>query len=48
MKRDRPWMPFYTADWTTNLKLKRCTHEEKGVWIDIATIRAPNCEWPIS
>jgi len=53
MKRDRPWMPFYTADWTTNLKLKRCTHEEKGVWIDILCLMHESEEygvlrWPLA
>lgn len=52
MKRDRPWMPFYTADWTTNLKLKRCTHEEKGVWIDVLCLMHESEEygvlrWPL-
>jgi len=53
MKRDRPWMPFYTADWTTNLKLKRCTHEEKGVWIDVLCLMHESEEygvlrWPLA
>lgn len=46
-------MPFYTADWTTNLKLKRCTHEEKGVWIDILCLMHESEEygvlrWPLA
>lgn len=31
----RPSFQFYPADWSGNNKLRRCTHAEKGVWIDI-------------
>jgi hypothetical protein len=31
----RPSFQFYTADWFSNPKLKRCTHAEKGMWADI-------------
>lgn len=47
MKRDRPWMPFYTADWLSNVKLKRCTHEEKGVWMDILCLMHESEEYGV-
>jgi hypothetical protein len=31
----RPSFQFYPADWLSNLNLKRCTHAEKGVWMDL-------------
>lgn len=31
----RPWFPFYGGEWLANTNLRRCTHEEKGVWIDL-------------
>jgi len=31
----RPWLPFYPSDWLANTSLKRCNHEEKGVWLEI-------------
>lgn len=31
----RPWFPFYSGEWLSNTNLKRCSHEEKGVWIDL-------------
>lgn len=32
---DRPWLPFYASDWLSNGNLRRCSHAEKGVWIDL-------------
>ena len=34
----RPSFQFYPADWQGNSNLKRCTHEEKGVWIDVLCV----------
>lgn len=31
----RPSIQFYPGDWTSNANLMRCTHEEKGIWMDI-------------
>lgn len=31
----RPSFQFYPADWLGNANLRRCTHAEKGVWIDV-------------
>lgn len=31
----RPSFQFYPADWSANSNLRRCTHEEKGIWIDV-------------
>lgn len=52
MKQDRPWFPFYAADWTSNQKLRRCPHELKGVWIDVMCLMHESEEygvlrWPL-
>ncbi|WP_209021063.1 hypothetical protein [Allopusillimonas ginsengisoli] len=31
----RPSFQFYPSDWTGNSNLRRCTHAEKGVWLEI-------------
>lgn len=31
----RPSFQFYPADWQANSNLRRCTHEEKGIWLDV-------------
>ena len=31
----RPSFQFYPGDWQANSNLRRCTHEEKGVWLDV-------------
>jgi uncharacterized phage protein (TIGR02220 family) len=31
----RPSFQFYPADWTGNSNLRRCTHTEKGIWLDV-------------
>jgi hypothetical protein len=31
----RPSFQFYPADWSSNSNLRRCSHEEKGIWIDV-------------
>ena len=34
----RPSFQFYPADWTANGNLRRCTHAEKGIWIDVMCV----------
>lgn len=43
----RPSFQFYTADWQGNSNLKRCTHEEKGIWIDIMCLMHDQEEYGI-
>lgn len=48
----RPSFQFYHGDWISNAKLRRCTHEEKGAWIDILCLMADSDEfgvirWPL-
>lgn len=31
----RPSFQFYPADWLGNTNLRRCTHAEKGAWLDV-------------
>ncbi|MDP1931933.1 MAG: hypothetical protein Q8L60_10795 [Gammaproteobacteria bacterium] len=31
----RPSFQFYPADWQANSNLRRCSHEERGIWIDV-------------
>lgn len=31
----RPSFQFYPADWRGNAKLRRCTHAERGIWIEV-------------
>ena len=31
----RPSFQFYPADWLSNANLKRCTHEQQGIWINV-------------
>lgn len=31
----RPSFQFYPADWQGNSNLRRCSHEEKGIWTDV-------------
>jgi len=34
----RPSFQFYPADWLGNTNLRRCTHAEKGAWIDVVCL----------
>lgn len=34
----RPSFQFYPDDWTGNSNLRRCTHEEKGIWMDVLCV----------
>jgi hypothetical protein len=48
-----PAFQFYPADWQGNSNLKRCSHEEKGIWIDVMCILHDQAEygivrWPLA
>ncbi|MHB0918879.1 MAG: hypothetical protein ACYC1G_14005, partial [Thiobacillus sp.] len=43
----RPSFQFYPADWQANSNLRRCTHEEKGVWMDVMCILHDQAEYGI-
>lgn len=48
----RPAFQFYPGDWTQNPNLRRCTHEEKGAWIDVMCLMHDQEEygvlrWPL-
>lgn len=34
----RPSFQFYPGDWTQNSNLRRCSHELKGIWIDVLCV----------
>lgn len=34
----RPSFQFYPFDWQGNSNLRRCSHEEKGIWIDVMCV----------
>ena len=34
----RPSFQFYPRDWTGNGNLRRCTHAERGAWIDVMCV----------
>lgn len=49
----RPSFQFYPADWLGNANLKRCTREEKSIWIDLMCLFHDQEEyglirWPIA
>lgn len=44
---DRPWFPFHTSDWLSNAKLRRCSHVEKGVWIDLLCLMHDSPEYGV-
>lgn len=31
----RPSFQFYPADWRSNAKLRRCSHAERGIWLEV-------------
>ena len=31
----RPSFQFYPGDWQSSSNLRRCTHGEKGAWVDV-------------
>lgn len=48
----RPSFQFYPGDWTGNSNLRRCTHAEKGVWLEIMCLMHDQVEygvlrWPL-
>jgi len=48
----RPSFQFYPDAWISNAKLKRCSHELKGIWIDIICLLHDSDEygvlrWPL-
>lgn len=48
----RPSFQFYPGDWTGNSNLRRCTHAEKGVWLEILCLMHDQAEygvlrWPL-
>lgn len=48
----RPSLQFYPADWSGNANLKRCTFEEKGIWVDVMCLMHDQPEygvlrWPL-
>lgn len=48
----RPSWQFYPGDWQSNPKLRRCSHAEKGVWLDVLCILHDQDEygvvrWPL-
>lgn len=47
-----PSFQFYPGDWASNKNLKRCTHQEKGVWMDVLCLMHDSDEygvlrWPL-
>ena len=49
----RPSFQFYPGDWQGNAKLRRCTHAERGIWLDIMCLMHDAEEygvlrWPLS
>lgn len=43
----RPSFQFYPADWLGNTNLRRCTHSEKGAWIDVMCLMHDSEEYGI-
>lgn len=48
----RPAFQFYTKDWQTNLKLRRCSPAARGVWMDVLCLMHQSEEygvlrWPL-
>ena len=48
----RPSFQFYPGDWQANSNLRRCSHAEKGVWLDILCLLHDQPEygvlrWPV-
>lgn len=49
----RPSFQFYPADWLGNANLRRCSHTEKGIWLDVLCLMhdAPEygvLRWPLA
>lgn len=43
----RPSLQFYPADWQSNPKLRRCSHAEKGIWLDVICLLHDQDEYGI-
>lgn len=43
----RPSFQFYPGDWLGNSNLRRCTHAEKGVWIDVMCLMHDSEEYGV-
>lgn len=43
----RPSFQFYPGDWQSNTNLKRCTFEEKGVWLELICLLHDSEEYGI-
>ncbi|GEM_PF-1861161 len=48
----RPSFQFYPGDWSGNSNLRRCTHAEKGAWVDVLCLMHDQEEygvlrWPL-
>ena len=43
----RPSFQFYPADWQANSNLRRCSHEEKGIWMDVLCLLHDQDEYGI-
>jgi len=49
----RPSFQFYPGDWQRNAKLRRCSHAERGIWIDVLCLMHDNedeygmLRWPL-
>ncbi len=49
----RPSFQFYPADWRVNAKLRRCSHAERGIWLDVMCFMHDSDEygilrWPLA
>lgn len=44
---NRPSFQFYPSDWLSNTNLRRCTFEEKGVWLEIICLMNDSDEYGI-
>jgi hypothetical protein len=48
----RPSFQFYPGDWTSNSNLRRCSHAERGIWIQVLCVMHDSEEyglvrWPL-
>lgn len=48
----RPAFQFYAGDWRSNAKLRRCSHAERGIWLEVLCLmhdseRYGVLDWPL-
>lgn len=43
----RPSFQFYPGDWQSNSNLRRCSHAEKGVWLDVMCLMHDQPEYGV-